>query len=236
MQATDILWRMGSEDRVNYLHDHIDEFVGYPDLESTVVEVWATGEVGDFNLDRWQRIFSRIDISRLHGDELPSRRMYTAYRGCTTDSMEDFKGLSWSLNQRVAKWFATTQRRYFLEGMVAGFIHVEKPTVYQYRFKADDILFYYNGRDEEEIVIKPDRIPLMSDCRVSHYKAVNTRGSWLTDVEDARRMKEVQKIGSDYCNRCNLLLFDKTMAEAEKERLRAEYKAEYEVAMEKYAS
>jgi hypothetical protein len=170
------LINLGSQDRIQYLSEHLDEFAAMPDFENIVADVWIGGEVGQFDLYVWKPIWERCDKTRLRlaGDPLPEQKTFVAYRGCTNDSIEDLQSdQSWTLVKKTAVWFATAQQRVFKDGYFSGFVQLVKPTVYKHTFLADDILFYTNSREENEIVIKSECIPAYAKCPKEHHNKKN---------------------------------------------------------------
>lgn len=67
----------------------------------------------------------------------------TIYRGECTKSAPIKKALSWTLNKDRALWFS---RRFLFDDNI-GYIHSAK-------VKPDNIIGFYNGREEEEIVVR----------------------------------------------------------------------------------
>jgi len=65
----------------------------------------------------------------------------TVYRGVIGTAEDSYLGLSWSLNQETAEWFAKRfgHRGYVYEGQI------DKKYVYA----------YFSGRNESEVVIRP---------------------------------------------------------------------------------
>lgn len=70
-------------------------------------------------------------------EELPDR--VKIYRGVTEYNQNMVKGLSWTLDRKVAEWFA---HRFMSKG------HVYAATILK-----KDILAYYDGRNEQEVVV-----------------------------------------------------------------------------------
>jgi hypothetical protein len=90
-------------------------------------------------------LFKQADRQRLRaaGEPLPGPGPFTVYRGVAgCGRARRVRGFSWTLSEERAGWFAN---RYALPD----------PAVYQATVDADDVLFYYNGRSENEIVVLP---------------------------------------------------------------------------------
>lgn len=65
----------------------------------------------------------------------------TVYRGVTSHNSKNVRALSWTLNKNVAEWFAT---RFGESGVVYQAI-IDKPNV----------LAYFDGRNESEVIVNP---------------------------------------------------------------------------------
>ena len=84
-------------------------------------------------------------------DQLPNE--LKIYRGVylnKKDDKYDFLGSSWTLDYEKAKWFA--ERR--------GFRENEYPLVYSLNVNKEDVLSYFNRRNENEILIDYTKIDL----------------------------------------------------------------------------
>lgn len=68
----------------------------------------------------------------------------TVYRGVTSYNAKNVQALSWTLDEKVAKWFA---HRYGEQG-----------TVYQARIHKDDIYAVFTGRNESEVIVDPKHL------------------------------------------------------------------------------
>lgn len=76
----------------------------------------------------------------LHNLETP----VTVYRGVTSYNAKNVKALSWTLDEKVAQWFA---HRYGEQG-----------TVYQAQIRKEDIYAIFNGRNESEVIVDPKKL------------------------------------------------------------------------------
>ena len=68
----------------------------------------------------------------------------TVYRGVTSYNAKNVQALSWTLDEKVAQWFA---HRYGEQG-----------TVYQARIHKDDIYAVFTGRNESEVIVDPKHL------------------------------------------------------------------------------
>lgn len=92
---------------------------------------------------RWRRLFEAADRSKLAalGEALPDKPV-TVYRGVSDAKHREWRrGLSWTLEPRVAAWFAT---RHAGQG---------EPAVYSLRVEPESILVVTNERSEAEVVV-----------------------------------------------------------------------------------
>lgn len=76
----------------------------------------------------------------LHNLENP----VTVYRGVTSYNAKNVKALSWTLDKKVAQWFA---HRYGEQG-----------TVYQAQVRKEDIYAIFTGRNESEVIVDPKQL------------------------------------------------------------------------------
>lgn len=68
----------------------------------------------------------------------------TVYRGVTTYNAQNVKALSWTLDLKVAEWFA---HRYGENG-----------TVYEAQIEKENIYAVFLSRNEEEVIVDPERL------------------------------------------------------------------------------
>jgi hypothetical protein len=123
-----------------------DEGMPLHKFSKLVTAVWMDSENIWQHYDDWVDVFEYVDRPYLMNPvergvlrKLPNR--VTIYRGFNGDRPEPTiqNGLSWTLSMDKAKWFA---KRY----------GAKKPTVLEIRVDKDDIIAYFNGRNEQEIV------------------------------------------------------------------------------------
>ena len=192
------LTSIGSEHRQKAFLTNLSDYKNRPDYEDLLIFVWATGEVGDCKKEDWAPAFEAANIDKLKraGDKLPFKGRMIAYRGCQNDTETDYSyDLSWTLSKNKAEWFATTQQRVFKDGLFAGFSQPVCPTVYVASFVPDDIYFYYNGRKEKELVVKPDRFPDYATVEKHHLPNRNNPMLFTTSEALMEFSKAAQEIG-----------------------------------------
>ena len=68
----------------------------------------------------------------------------TIYRGVTSYNARNVKALSWTLDENVARWFASR--------------FGEQGRVYQAQIAKDDILAIFTGRNESEVIVDPKQL------------------------------------------------------------------------------
>jgi hypothetical protein len=109
--------------------------------------IWTDTENSWQQLDLWKMMFSSERPCSNYLMEKDERKEFnnlpdklTIYRGYVPNKNKH--GLSYTLNQNTAEWFS---KRYYKNGKVLKRI-VNK----------SDVLAYLNGRNEEEILIKPN--------------------------------------------------------------------------------
>lgn len=127
----------------------IEKYLSIEDISRLFAEAWTSSENPnqDVNVSLAQltRIFKKTNKEILMTEEeyeiynnLPET--FTVYRGVAKG--RNPKGMSWTRNLEVAKWFANR----FNYGNKTGYIQ-------QATANKKDVLAYFNRRDEDEIVI-----------------------------------------------------------------------------------
>lgn len=98
-----------------------------------------------------QCLMSAPERRKLDGlpNVIPVFRGFTGARGV--------KGMSWTLDQKKAEWFA---KRY------AAIEHIGPPKLAKAKAKKKDVLAYFNGRKEKEIVIDPEKLTAKTVSKV----------------------------------------------------------------------
>ena len=97
-----------------------------------------------FRSPRPQRQFLMTAAERRKLDAMPDE--FPVYRGFIG---KRGKGLSWTIDQSKAEWFA---RRF------AMLTHLGQPRLMECIVKKKDVLAYFNGRKEKEIVVDPANV------------------------------------------------------------------------------
>ena len=108
-------------------------------------------------LKRWARLFECCDRERLRaaGDPLPEGDRFTLYRGVSgRGAARRVAGLSWTRSPGIASHFART---WPLVGLGSG-CRTEAPpeadpAVYVTEVRREDVLFYDDGRNEDDFVL-----------------------------------------------------------------------------------
>lgn len=125
-------------------------------------QVWTDSENIFENFELWYELFEDVSLAaawRASMDDeeraklasLPEK--VTIYRGFKHS--ESMSGFSWTLRRTRAMWFANRWKRNDDEPKVAtGTVH------------RDDILAYYSGRNEDEVVVFPDVVEIQVVDRV----------------------------------------------------------------------
>jgi hypothetical protein len=133
--------------RAQMLHEYVNE-IDDPKLYWELVSaVWTESENIWQNLDNWTDLWSFYHLKDRHEvmdederaalEALPDR--VTVYRGVTRYSRRN--GLSWTLDQEKATWFANRFKR-----------KSDKPCVLVGEIPKDEILAHFLGHNEHEIV------------------------------------------------------------------------------------
>lgn len=117
---------------------------------SLLMDVWTDSENIYQNLYMWIQTLKRhakpaFDIVMNKEDletfnALPDE--FTIYRGTNREESEDTPSLSWTIDREKAQWFADR------------FNH-DNPKVLERTIKKEEVLAFYNGRGESEIIVYP---------------------------------------------------------------------------------
>lgn len=148
--APEVMWHIRKPYRLVFLK-YIKDYLPLDDFSSLFAEIWITSENpnGDVNvsIDESASYFKMSNKKCLMDEEeleyynnLPDTM--TVYRGVAKGRVR--YGLSWTDDKEVALWFAKRFRgsNYVLQGEA----------------KKEDVLAYFNGRNEQELVIHPSNI------------------------------------------------------------------------------
>jgi len=103
-------------------------------INQLILETWEDTEIPSSAKETWDELFSFLSPNLLDRSALPEGE-FTIYRG------GEREGRSWTLDKEQGKWFA------------------ERFDEDEYLFQtatitADDVLFYSNDREEQEVVLK----------------------------------------------------------------------------------
>ncbi len=107
------------------------------DVWTLIIDAWILQEFPHTCHELWSQIFSVRPRSQSFVQDLPET--FTVYRGGHPD------GYSWSLSQDQARWFYERSKRF-------GLKHNRK---LKRTVRREDVLFYNNDREEQEVVILP---------------------------------------------------------------------------------
>lgn len=151
--AIGVIYHINKAYRLQFL-EIIQDYLSNVDLAELLAYIWvdSEGTSQDPNCSLSQLIewFTEADKKALMDDEdyqvfdtLPSE--FSVYRGISTHG--NTNGLSWTLNRETAEWFA---KRFSFDG--------SKGTVIEATAKKEDVLAYFNDRNEQEIVINPKKL------------------------------------------------------------------------------
>jgi len=139
---SEFVWLHERPFRFGALLEVLSDGAGYWEAESLteaemelVAEVWIDAENPGVNREFWLPLFEAMDCPEL--ETLPDT--FTIYRGTGAD--DDNNGISWTLSEETAEFFANRFR--------------DDGVVLTREINRSDALFYTNGRGEEEIIFNP---------------------------------------------------------------------------------
>ncbi len=148
------------DNKLNYafFFKETKEYVNIQDFSKFLGEMWTFLEAPNHNPNVTKRqlisyfkcaekeyMMSQEEL-KLY-DSLPNE--IEVYRGVSNNNKKNgTKALSWTINKNIAKWFAT---RYDNEGIV-----------FTAKAKKEDVLAYFNSREEEEVVIDYNNLEIIS--------------------------------------------------------------------------
>jgi len=93
-------------------------------------------------MEELRKLFASCDAEKLRaaGQPLPGEGPFVVYRGVAgIGRRRRAKGFSWTQSLDAACWFAVR------------FDDFENPAVYTTTFNPEDVLYYVNDRDEQEL-------------------------------------------------------------------------------------
>ena len=128
-------------------------FLSGEDFTKMLADAWVRSESpnADPNLSKTKLVslFKAADPEILMDAEERERLQsldnpVTIYRGVTSYNARNVKALSWTLDENVARWFASR--------------FGEQGRVYQAQIAKDDILAIFTGRNESEVIVDPKQL------------------------------------------------------------------------------
>ncbi|TKB07677.1 hypothetical protein [Desulforhopalus sp. IMCC35007] len=153
----DCLIFLGSEDRMEFFLEFIDDF-----KKRGVYEIGLFMVINGMNMNFISCVYPAkvlldllkdADQEKLQrcGDRLPFADSIEVYRGVINDNdKSSINRCSWTLNKNVAAWFAVESSRNDRGKN-------DKPAVYK-RIASPEAIFYYNNeRKEQEVVLDPNK-------------------------------------------------------------------------------
>lgn len=133
-----------------------DERISMADKIECINFAFQDGRGHYLNYDRWEKILKgygrqllAVDLDKNFYKRLPE--MVTIYRGV---SSEGINGFSWTLNRKVAKWFA-------VQNIIGESI---TPLLLKGKVNKSDIITVYDN-EEEEIVVFPENVRLTATIK-----------------------------------------------------------------------
>jgi hypothetical protein len=141
---------IGNHTRLGLVFDMEDVLYLCGVLEPAVVYGFTASNVNNsrFQAKKIEALFHRCDRQKLlaAGDPLPEGDTLTIYRGVAgVGSMRRVSGLSWTLDLDIACWFASR-------------FNLPNPAILAASVRPDEVFFYTDGRNEQEVVVRPARI------------------------------------------------------------------------------
>ena len=141
---------------------HISEYLSDKDYADILSSSWVMTENPNldpnFSKKKLLALFQRADPCMLM-DENEYEKFknlndtITIYRGVTSYNAKNVKALSWTLEEKVAEWFA---HRYGEEG-----------TVYKAQISKEYIYAYFDGRSEAEVIVDPKHLQNITQKNVA---------------------------------------------------------------------
>jgi len=127
------IWCVERPYRPTYLLAYLNSEVARGVETDLILSLWRDTEAPHYAQETWDEIFAheRFDPASLDRSAIPAGT-FPIYRG------GDYAGRSWTLDQQIGTWFA---HRF-------GTQRVQTATI-----SGDEVLFYTNGRQEQEVVL-----------------------------------------------------------------------------------
>ena len=138
---------------------YTESYLSREDFSKMLADIWIRTEAP--NLDPNFKQKELLDLFRkskqeemMTEDEIETLRSLpetvSVYRGVTSYNAGMVKALSWTLDQKVAQWFADR--------------FGENGTVYEAEISKEHILALFKGRNEWEVIVEPDHLLQLSEA------------------------------------------------------------------------
>ena len=138
---------------------YTESYLSREDFSKMLADIWIRTEAP--NLDPNFKQKELLDLFRkskqeemMTEDEIETLRSLpetvSVYRGVTSYNAGKVKALSWTLDQKVAQWFANR--------------FGENGTVYEAEISKEHILVLFKGRNEWEVIVEPDHLLQLSEA------------------------------------------------------------------------
>ena len=138
---------------------YAEPYLSREDFSKMLADIWIRTEAP--NLDPNFKQKELLDLFRqskqeemMTEDEIETLRSLpetvSVYRGVTSYNAGKVKALSWTLDQKVAQWFAN---RFGENGIV-----------YEAEISKEYILALFKGRNEWEVIVEPDHLLQLSEA------------------------------------------------------------------------
>lgn len=140
-------------ERMIFIENNIEALAASGKLEEVLIGFYSllNFHFRSYDLFTWECVFGMCDRDRLlsAGDTLPDDlgSPFTIYRG---QDLSEEVGMSWTLSRDRAEWFAQRNAEHIDEDGETGVIEMQ--------VTVEDILFYDNGREEQEVVVDPNLV------------------------------------------------------------------------------
>lgn len=140
---TKCFWCIGSYARFEWARKHLPKEI----FEKNLIDLWRDSDPNDSTdiLPFWESQKTRIGEILIDENPLPDGDVFVIYRGQAPGNL----GISWSLDQEVAKRFARTG---------GGRVPIPNGSAYVGRVHRKDVIAYITGRGEQEIIVDPKKI------------------------------------------------------------------------------
>ena len=138
---------------------YAEPYLSREDFSKMLADIWIRTEAP--NLDPNFKQKELLDLFRqskqeemMTEDEIETLRSLpetvSVYRGVSSYNAGKAKALSWTLDQKVAQWFANR--------------FGENGTVYEAEISKEHILALFKGRNEWEVIVEPDHLFQLSEA------------------------------------------------------------------------